>query len=1055
MASERRRATPLNQPEEGQTPANAPAAPGEQDDMLRMLGEFETGLGSLKQLFIQRQTLQSQLKAREDELAQRDVQLAAKTSELETLMRQFEAQAHELDASRADLAQREDQVKHQRAELEQTAQNLQQAHARNQADVDAARADVNKQRDSLASQSQELQRRSDELAEQAKMLHAAGDKLESRSRELAQQAQQLENERKELEKLRADLAKRETQLAKAQSEFGDATKRLAEMEKTLASERERHAAASRQLSEEHATALQRIDKQLQEAVASAKQWQAESGKWETQSQRSASEAQTLAQQAADAQQIATQHEKSAAEWQTKATQAEGKAAEFEKQAQYQSHVASDASEKFARVARRFDELTVELRDAREKLASTISELELKSSSATTLEARVEEKSREVDQLAKLLDEVRAHNASQTQALTQHTATIDEQSKSIASLQHELDGVRSGAGSLEQKLHTATQELTQLRDKFNAATKDAASASKSAAQLREQNKQLEDQVGNLWQMISQEQAAASDAAGKWKAEVEAKRKQYEESQAQLDARGRELAAALREVERLKAEAAAFVREREEISVRHAKEREQLIADLHAKLSEERLTWEKAAKTTLDAAVAEARSQSQMGVNERVSQLTKQLDHERDEKQHLVTNLREVVEEYEQLWGLERGEAARLHEVASRLQGETGEADQVVNMLRMKLKEEVEHRKVTREQIEDMSTRLEESAARIDQLESELRIAASAPRVTHATSDDDMPRLHVASAGWRSPESVARRDQRVQLMRRLVREQADKVRKGGEALRRRYEQTEQVLKHRAELASARQRIIEAEQRLQSSKAKTKSSVLMLSAVATVAILGGLSWALAQQLAPARFMATSMIAADGRGRELNAKELAEWEAYHKKVLSDPRFHQMAGERYARVGMAELSSPAAVKQLIDTRVNADQRNPGEMVLTMTGYGSTRTERELDVLTVAFTAQANAAQTARVDGSVTKIVEAAKTGNEPLDNTRLYWALAMLGTGLVVCFGTAMLLWKKLSGAKTKFEHDTQVAQLLDDAKWGTPDFIKDTEVPKEKQNDHQRRAA
>ncbi len=1046
MASERRKATPLNQSEDqAQTPANTPAA-GEQDDMLRMLGEFETGLGSLKQLFIQRQALQSQLKAREDELAQRDTQLASKTRELETLMRQFEAQAHELDASRANLQHREEELTKQRVDIEAASRTIQQERERDQAAIQSATADINKQRAALAQQAQELTRSASDLERRTQELAAQGQQLDSRAKELGAQAKAVEAERTQIEGLRADLAAREKQLALAQREFGDANARLAEMEQTLMRERERHAQASRQLSEEHAQALQRLDEQLQEAVASAKQWQGQTQDWQSQAQQHAQRTQTLEEQLKSTDEQAQRHERKATELSQELAATRQQAAEFEKQAQYQQHVASDASEKFARVARRFDELTVELKEARERLATTTSELEFKSTAAATLETRVQEKSREVEQLSQLLEEVRAHNASQTQALTEYASTMEKQAASITALESELHGVRSGAGSLEQKLHAATQELAQLKDKFTAAAKDAANSAKSASQLREQNKQLEDQVGNLWQMISQEQASAADAAAKWKAELEAKRKQYDESQAQLDARGRELASATREVERLKNEAIAFAREREEMSARYAKEREQLVADLQARLSEERLTWEKASKVTLDAAVAEARSQSQLSVNEQVSELTEQLDRERAEKQHWVTNLRDVVEEYEQLWCIERGEAARLHEVATRLQSETGEADHVVNTLRTKLREEVEHRRSSREQIEDMSTRLEEAAARVAQLENELARAARAPR---AEGDEESPRLHLAPAtgGWRSPESLARRDERIRLMRRLVRDQADKVRKGSEALRRRYEQTEQVLKQRAELASARQRIIDAEQRLQNAKAKTKSSVLMLSAVATVAILGGLSWALAQQLAPARFMATSMIAADGRGRELNTKELAEWKTYHEKVLNDPRFHQMAGERFARVGMAELSSPAAVKQMIDSRLNADQRNPGEMVLTLTGYGSTRTERELDVLTVAFTSQANAAQTARVDGSVTKIAQASKTGNEPLDNTRLYWALAMLGAGLVVCFGTAILLWKKLAGEKTKFEHDTQVAQLLDDAKWGTPDFIKDTEVPKEQQ--------
>jgi hypothetical protein len=132
-------------------------------------------------------------------------------------------------------------------------------------------------------------------------------------------------------------------------------------------------------------------------------------------------------------------------------------------------------------------------------------------------------------------------------------------------------------------------------------------------------------------------------------------------------------------------------------------------------------------------------------------------------------------------------------------------------------------------------------------------------------------------------------------------------------------------------------------------------------------------------------------------------------------------------------------------------------MMLSLPGEGSSRTERVLDTFTAAFVSHANAAQTARVDGSVTAVKQQAKAGSDPIDKTRMYWALGMLGGGVLVFGMIALGIWRKLAGAKTQFERDTQLAAVLDQARWGDvsmPD-LKDIEKRTVKKEDAQKKAA
>lgn len=289
-----------------------------------------------------------------------------------------------------------------------------------------------------------------------------------------------------------------------------------------------------------------------------------------------------------------------------------------------------------------------------------------------------------------------------------------------------------------------------------------------------------------------------------------------------------------------------------------------------------------------------------------------------------------------------------------------------------------------------------------------------------------------AAWDPPQTwVEKRKRRLAKYREAVHRQSLKVRKAGEALKKRYEQCEQVLSMRAELFSVRERVLEAERRVQKRKAGATAAVIVFCAAATVAVLGALSWAVSRQVAPAMFEATSMIGADGRGRELNEAELEEWTRFHEQLLQDPVFHSAAADRYRRQGVPELGEPAAVAGMIRERLTTEAVEEGTLTLRLRAEGSARTERDLDLLTSALASHANAEQQRRIDGGVTKVAQAAKAGAEPIDQMRNIYALAGTGGGSLIAGLMGIVAWRRLSRAKTAFEMDNHINQTL-----GSPKF-------------------
>lgn len=632
-------------------------------------------------------------------------------------------------------------------------------------------------------------------------------------------------------------------------------------------------------------------------------------------------------------------------------------------------------------------LYVERQQIQEKL--TLQQAELDERQATLTKQRAE-----LDELAAQVAEAHASNKGRAEQIEAAQRQFETE---ISTRQAELDARFAALQAEQQDLLANQRKQDEARIELDRrASELAAQVASFESHQRETEAKAAAAQAELTDRIKRAEQVQAELDVE-SASVERRKSELISRQKRLD----EAALAQTEAARI-AETATLAR---------ASELESLQADIASEA--ESLRKAKSDLAAREAALETRERSRREGESTRddlMSQLaaaTEESKRQEAARQALLNDTQVVFEEYEALLAAEREASVQAMAEADALNNDVERLASAVEVLKTRLAE----------------AREKEAAATAE--------AAERPSTVRSIGAD-------APAWWNGRRARLRR------YRDMVRANAVKVRKASEGLSKRFEQCEQVLSHRAELAAIRERVLEADRRSQRQKAGSRAVTAVFCGIAGLAILGGLSWALARQVAPARFIAESVLVAEGRGRELNGPERAEWQRFHEGVLKDPMFHETAAERFKRQGSSDLATPGAIDELITTSVTTESLGDGELRIRMSGLGADKTARTLDTFSASLASFANASQQRRIDGGATRISQPAKAGDTPIDHTRTIYALGMLATAASVSLGATIGIWKKLSRVKSQFEQDEQVAMTLDDARWVEPPSV--SELPKTK---------
>lgn len=316
---------------------------------------------------------------------------------------------------------------------------------------------------------------------------------------------------------------------------------------------------------------------------------------------------------------------------------------------------------------------------------------------------------------------------------------------------------------------------------------------------------------------------------------------------------------------------------------------------------------------------------------------------------------------------------------------------------------------------------------------------APQLEHANVQvqqlqERLERLQQQGGVSRDATFLAHRRERLSRYRLAVRQQAEKVRKGQAALRKRFEACEQLLAQRAELSAAHAAITDFQRKMQKRRASSGVAIAALCSTLSLAVLAGLSWAVAREVTPGTYAVTTSLSADTHGRDLSGAELAEWQRFHEELVTDPRFYERIAQRMQRRGIPSLAQASAVAERLRTDFSVSSSKNGEINLELRGKGAQKTERELDTIASTLASEANAARGERADGASTTPPTPAKASSRPLDDTQMFTAGGIFGGGSLIGIILGSFAWRRLASAKTRFEEDATLAQTLDESKWPDP---------------------
>lgn len=518
--------------------------------------------------------------------------------------------------------------------------------------------------------------------------------------------------------------------------------------------------------------------------------------------------------------------------------------------------------------------------------------------------------------------------------------------------------------------------------------------------------------------------------------------------------RRLAEARADAERAASEAAGH-RARVEQAEQRASQLSEQVERAIEQLAQARAALEHAERTARDAAeqaetVRRERTAFEDSLNEQLSGARAEIQSLRAAAEAAAHRAADVQAAAEQATGRREqleSESARLGEQVGALQkqveslsaeateaaGDRDVLDSMVQDLTRQLAEARQAQNQARQHDEAGAKELAQAHEALAQREESLRVLAArllnaeerlieAERARTAAADQAGELSRQAEAlrtapRARSDEFAVVRRERLARYKDLLSQQSRKIVQAKGALVKKQEQAEETIALRGRLTEQLQVLAVERQRVQAQSARANAAVLLLCLTGVIAIVGGLAWAVANQIAPATYAARAVITADTPGRQPTRDELLAWTASHERILEDPEFMALAAERFGQRGMASMGSPAAVKQRLATDISLHTDKAGTLTIEWRGRGSEKCERELETVALALVAMANSQRDARGDGAATSLSEPPKVGAEPIEDPRLIYVAEFGGGGSIIAGAMFMGLYRIVIRSKRKFE--------------------------------------
>tara|TARA_R110002073_G_scaffold118918_1_gene258826 strand:+ start:773872 stop:776325 length:2454 start_codon:yes stop_codon:yes gene_type:complete len=690
-----------------------------------------------------------------------------------------------------------------------------------------------------------------------------------------------------------------------------------------------------------------------------------------------------------------------------------------------------------------------------KIATQAEQLEQQEAELETKDSQLERRIQELDAQLAGISKRKAELEEIEKEVKEKLAREDEAAIKLQAATKELGLAKKSLEDLNTRVQSTNTEVTEIRQAHQAAMQELAASENLHKKVSDELKSAESKLRGREIELGERSHTLeelAEKAGNIELELTTARQEYAQEICELsDTLDTERQAS----EELRAKIAKLEQVQQDAESASGTQVSELRAELERASAE---------LSSLKAAASEIESQS----DSRVSDIATELKASQNQVQELTAQLGEIATCADQELSDERAKLNKLESAVSQLQTQLKEVTDQKSTLESKLAQAIESQsgidpeelvalqsqvEQANESASESKRSLEESQSKLDAVTQEIaayesqatesgnRIAELENQSTELfeTIEKLGEELETAKASSQTTkidvdEWNQSRKSRLRKMRKVLAGDAQKIRLATEALRSRYDQCEQVLTKRAELAEAYEAISTAQRKYQ--HREVRSGVFLgLFGMATVMLaLAAISWFVSHRVEPGTYASQATMAAASGNVELSESGMTEWEGYITQLISDPRFIEVAADRMKRRGITEFGVAGDLSKEMTQSLDVASAMPGTVVLEYRGEGALRSQRVLDTFTVALASAANNARARRADSPLTIVESEAQAGAEPLDTRQLEMAGMIFGGSMLMTLIVGSLLWRKLSAAKAKFENDSRVQNLFDESQWQMP---------------------
>lgn len=561
-------------------------------------------------------------------------------------------------------------------------------------------------------------------------------------------------------------------------------------------------------------------------------------------------------------------------------------------------------------------------------------------------------------------------------------TNEQQQRPVsAGMTEDIRGVMTDIERRLDRLRVAhadrEREREELEARSTAVEQQAQELEAAATELADRQREHEQAVAAAearFTELDQREVQAREAFEKAKAEHDAVRTELAEQRETLETQQAEFEAEKARTRELAEDAGQQLKDVEEdraaleATAREIDERQQDLDDQASTLAER---------------VREI-DQQRVALDARAEQLTQQ-------DQKLADLSRQAAEQREKL----SGDSSDLEQQKQWLAEQTKQAD----VLRARVKQLENELEAAKEQVAEAtqtqvaSAEIDEAVAEeLEQTRGKLRDAAAMIAKLREQLDQSGSDDHATSASA-DGEHIRRRQRRLRFVRQTLQQEHAKIAKASELMRQRAANM------------AQQGTVSDGAQSESKPVATgpmaaiaRMGVGMAGVAVALAVLAGVSWIAAGEIATPTYAASVTVAHDARGREVLAEDLAGWQAFHESLMSDPRFYEFAADRMRQRGLLELGDAVSVKAFVENSVSWESGRDGELMIEVREQGAGRARRVAETLAISLAGQANTARERRPDGLPSVISKEATPDDRPLTNEQ-----PMLAGGVFV--GLALVI--------------------------------------------------